>query len=128
MARAEKVLPGFRSNGGTEPISDRIATLEFACPDSASRLFDSLSSIRIRIRTAARACSAPMTSATLGVKEGESFGAPLGYRRGLPNAGSDAPPVRVQPMAPEETTRLGFVRTGQALYRALAKARERFGG
>lgn len=37
-----------------------------------------------------------------------------------------APTFTPKPLAPQETTRLGFVRTGEALSEALAKARERF--
>jgi hypothetical protein len=39
----------------------------------------------------------------------------------------DAPPFVPQPLAPQETTKFGFVRTGAELSRALVKARERFG-
>jgi hypothetical protein len=39
----------------------------------------------------------------------------------------DAPPFVPQPLAPQETTKAGFVRTGAELSRAMAKARERFG-
>jgi hypothetical protein len=38
-----------------------------------------------------------------------------------------APPFVPQPLAPQETTKIGFELTGRALSRAIAKARERFG-
>jgi len=38
-----------------------------------------------------------------------------------------APAFVPQPLAPQEPTRIGFVRTGEALSGALVKARERFG-
>jgi hypothetical protein len=53
---------------------------------------------------------------------------PGGFRGGFSQLLDLAAPVFVpQPLAPQETTKIGFVRTGDALSRALAKARERFG-
>jgi len=54
---------------------------------------------------------------------------PGGYRSGFSQLlDLTAPTFAPQPLAPQETTRAGFVRTGNVLAGALAKARERFGG
>jgi hypothetical protein len=54
---------------------------------------------------------------------------PGGYRGGFAQLlDLTAPAYLPQPLPPQETTRAGFARTGNALSGALAKARERFGG
>lgn len=55
-------------------------------------------------------------------------GGRLGFLRGFADLlDLNAPPASVRILPPQETTRRGFAYTGEALHRALAKARERFG-
>jgi hypothetical protein len=54
---------------------------------------------------------------------------PGGFRGGFAQLLDLAAPVFVpKPLAPQQTTKIGFALTEQALSGALAKARERFGG